>query len=549
MRFTLTTLFNIPGTTGTISGSNPLVSPLVQGNSAGSPDLADLFGILFSQVSGTPMPAVAGATPANAADKIADLLNLSSTPAAKKDTILNDLFKKLGFTPQEITAFKKDGVSTDDLLKKILQNILGTDASTPADIKPALLRDLTSGYTTDIQTDAQPSVQTASAAAPTVEDILATSNDADAAPTDDMAALMNSLEPGADNAPDESVLSSLKDKLKSFIDDKTPVTADRIAQFKEDVVQFLNDHGITGAQVHKYLGLLTSFVAHTQDTAAHTSSPALPQADVSLFAKTKATDGGEKPQHLNTLYTIQENADGETAPETKVPAAPQKPDTQASVDTSPKSSVAKPMTAQFISQLMKDGNDTSTADDWKFSFDKNAFGQHDALGHGKAATDTSLPGFSNYMAAAKSSATPNLQMIVMQIQKNAITKAERMTIQLSPAELGNLEIRMKFEKDGNVKTHLIADKAETFTLLQKDSQQLHRALQQAGIDVDENSLSFDLRQDSQEQRSLDDARSNGSNRKNYGNDIETKANDNATTANIAATAYGYITRAGVNIMV
>lgn len=573
----MSTMINMSGITPPASGTTPLVSAPAQANGAESTNLADIFSLLFRQVSATQTAATTGSDGIKSTDpsaKIADMLSISG-PTSKKEDILNDLLKKLGFTQQEIAAFKKNGVNTDDVLKKTLQGLLASTSVTPGsnDIKPALLRDLTTEYTTEIQSAAL----TVPAAGPSddnqvttsIEDILAIANDAGAAPTDDLASLLNNLEPGSNdasgNAPNENILSSLKEKLANFINDQTPATDEKIKTFKEGVVQFLNDNGIDGSQINKYLGLLTSFVAQTKSPEPNAAAPSMPaqQIDTSIFARTKIPDTQEKPAHVNALYMLQEDSAAsleKTLPSVTPSAKEQpltddagmfqkaaKPDVEASIEKPQKSSVARPLTTEFISQLMADGNDNFSSDDWQFQPDDNATFSKDSIGHLKGSHESTSAGFSSYLAAAKNAAAPNMQTIVMQIQKNAAAKTERMTIQLSPAELGNLEIRMKFEKDGNVKTHLIADKAETFNLLQKDAQQLQRTLQQAGIDVDENSLSFDLRQDSQQQH-LDDARDH-SHSKNFGKNFKTETADNLTTANIAANAYGYITRSGVNIMV
>lgn len=73
----------------------------------------------------------------------------------------------------------------------------------------------------------------------------------------------------------------------------------------------------------------------------------------------------------------------------------------------------------------------------------------------------------------------------------------QMRLQLDPPELGNVTIQIKFGKDNTVKAHLTVERPETLHLLQKDSASLEKALQEAGIDTDGSSLSFDLQQGDQ----------------------------------------------------
>ena len=52
-------------------------------------------------------------------------------------------------------------------------------------------------------------------------------------------------------------------------------------------------------------------------------------------------------------------------------------------------------------------------------------------------------------------------------------------------------------KDNSLKAHMIIDKPETYMMLQRDSGVLQKALQEMGLDVGGEDLSFSLAQDSQ----------------------------------------------------
>jgi len=93
---------------------------------------------------------------------------------------------------------------------------------------------------------------------------------------------------------------------------------------------------------------------------------------------------------------------------------------------------------------------------------------------------------------------PGTQMVAATLQKGAASgEAKSIRIQLDPPELGRVEVRMEFGKDKTVKAVLTAEKPETFMMLQRDAQLLERALQEAGLEADGNSLSFELAQDNE----------------------------------------------------
>lgn len=154
--------------------------------------------------------------------------------------------------------------------------------------------------------------------------------------------------------------------------------------------------------------------------------------------------------------------------------------------------------------------------------------------------------FANYMNAARMAPAHSLQMVGVQLARNANARIESMTLRLDPADLGQLDIRLKFGNDGKVKAHLVAEKPETLAMLQRDATHLERTLQQAGVDLDDNAISFDLRQhddNGSKEFSADMAankQTNGANNNDTGN---------AENALLAIADAGYISATGVNILV
>ncbi len=163
-----------------------------------------------------------------------------------------------------------------------------------------------------------------------------------------------------------------------------------------------------------------------------------------------------------------------------------------------------------------------------------------------ATVDAAGKSFAQYTGNTTASLPPQTaQMIAVQMQRNMNAKIDTFTLQLDPADLGRLDIELKFHKDGTMKAHLSAERPETLAMLQKDSAHLERVLQQAGIDVNGESLSFDLRQQAQH----DDAQGTDGKRNMQAGDAKTTDNNTTLTHAADVTLNGYISERGVNIMV
>ncbi len=135
------------------------------------------------------------------------------------------------------------------------------------------------------------------------------------------------------------------------------------------------------------------------------------------------------------------------------------------------------------------------------------------------------------------------------MHRNAQAQVERMSFQLTPADLGRLEVKMKFSKEGAMKAHLSAERPETLAMLQKDSSHLEKILQKSGLNIDENSLTFDLQQHNPNQDLESFAGHRKNNRDEFANPTHGNAPEHAIQARIALHANGYVTQSGVNIMV
>ncbi len=148
--------------------------------------------------------------------------------------------------------------------------------------------------------------------------------------------------------------------------------------------------------------------------------------------------------------------------------------------------------------------------------------------HGISNTQvTGTAQLTSLVTQAQSATQPHAatQLVAATLSRSAQSgESKNMTLRLDPPELGKIEIQMHFTKDKSVKTHMIFEKPETMLMMQRDSQTLERAMQQAGMDAGGNSLSFEL---AGHDHAFDD-RGGGNGRDGYGNSSRETGTDIAT---------------------
>lgn len=93
-----------------------------------------------------------------------------------------------------------------------------------------------------------------------------------------------------------------------------------------------------------------------------------------------------------------------------------------------------------------------------------------------------------------------LEQVSVNIQKAIKDGADRITIQLRPAELGRIDVKIEVTGDGRTLVHVSADRSDTLDLLQRDARDLARSLQDAGLRADAGNLQFSLREQTAENR-------------------------------------------------
>lgn len=98
------------------------------------------------------------------------------------------------------------------------------------------------------------------------------------------------------------------------------------------------------------------------------------------------------------------------------------------------------------------------------------------------------------------------EQVAVRISRAVASGLDRIVIRLHPADLGRVEVKLEVARDGRAMVTVWADKPETLELLQRDARSLERALEQAGLRTDSESLSFNLRGQSRGSRQAADGR-------------------------------------------
>jgi len=92
---------------------------------------------------------------------------------------------------------------------------------------------------------------------------------------------------------------------------------------------------------------------------------------------------------------------------------------------------------------------------------------------------------------------PAAEQVALSLKQAAQDGTDRIEIQLKPASLGAIEVKLNLAHDGHVTAVISADRSDTLNVLRQDSGALHQALRDAGLQTDSGSLSFNLRGDAQ----------------------------------------------------
>lgn len=353
------------------------------------------------------------------------------------------------------------------------------------------------------------------------------------------------------DAADEETLVKLQDL---FAQNTTEQGTPDIEQFRKDAIEMMQGMGLDDASVERMLVKLADQLSPQlqpqQQTALmmplETDAPADTDAPAGTDAPVKTAAVTQDPGKYQPAHKAESPYSPHAAKDS--PAPQQAPLPQDAQQAAPKSAQAQaPATNLALVNSFASQDSGAEGFGGQPGFSQNGANMQ-GMTAGTATTQTAsgTPGsFVNYMNSANSAQTT--QTIALQIHRNAQTQVDTFRMQLHPTDLGQLEVRLKFSKDGTMKAHLVADKPETLAMLQKDSAQLQKMLEQSGIQLDGNALSFDLRQ--QRDQGAQSAYNNNGSRAAAGNADDDIAPAAGVQANISAGAMGSISQGGINIMV
>lgn len=172
-----------------------------------------------------------------------------------------------------------------------------------------------------------------------------------------------------------------------------------------------------------------------------------------------------------------------------------------------------------------------------------------------AGVNASSPQTTNSVLAAQQPVTNSrpgaapaaTNQVSVQLSKAIQNGDNKIKIQLRPQELGRVEVKLEIANDGRAKAMIIAERSETLDILQKDVRVLERALQDAGLKTDQNSLSFDLhgRKDNSDTRQA--------NSESFNDDTNPDTSDGSNSLEnesnpISATAIGITPDGSINLL-
>ena len=86
-----------------------------------------------------------------------------------------------------------------------------------------------------------------------------------------------------------------------------------------------------------------------------------------------------------------------------------------------------------------------------------------------------------------------VEQVFVKITKALNAGNDKITIQLRPANMGRVEVKMELTHDHRLIAVVTADNKDTLALLQKDARELQRALADAGLHTGDGDLNFNLR--------------------------------------------------------
>ena len=107
------------------------------------------------------------------------------------------------------------------------------------------------------------------------------------------------------------------------------------------------------------------------------------------------------------------------------------------------------------------------------------------------------PGSTAALPTTAAHILPAYEQVAVNLKQAAQSGADHIEIQLKPASLGAIAVKLDVTHDGRITAVISADRSDTLHMLRQDSAGLQQALRDAGLQADSGSLSFNLRGDGQ----------------------------------------------------
>ena len=83
--------------------------------------------------------------------------------------------------------------------------------------------------------------------------------------------------------------------------------------------------------------------------------------------------------------------------------------------------------------------------------------------------------------------------IAFNIARNFDNGINRFQLRIDPPELGRVDVKLDMTVEGRVQAHLTVERSETLDLMMRDARSLERALADAGLSMNKDSLTFSLK--------------------------------------------------------
>jgi hypothetical protein len=157
---------------------------------------------------------------------------------------------------------------------------------------------------------------------------------------------------------------------------------------------------------------------------------------------------------------------------------------------------------EALTNSTKDGGDANFHSGADFtSGDNTSFTAHENFGAGLSAEGIQATGTYNFASTLSAFRAANggaaglpsvVDQVILQMNRGVKGGNDQMSVQLQPADMGKITVKLDFGSDGQVRGTVTADNPKTLDILQKDSRSLERALQDAGLRADSGSLQFNL---------------------------------------------------------